>query len=292
MHWPFLAPTVRVSCGGKTAQIEALNCFNSFLQPCTPPRCFSASSHVVQSRPALAAYHARGLLGDGSCTSRNPLAKSSQPKGESCRVSQVRVSTSSPQHAAPRRKWKERRRRQRASGKRDKGRLSDYRTVNIHLFPQTCTETVLLYSPWRRYRVPAPIKGLAIRSLSSQGHGDLKFNGDLVSCGLAREPFCAFGPISEERAALAGPIWTVLESRDNHPFNSIRFNSMLESMTENDGRGKWPVLSHASILGRWHVGSCNLVIICCSYVSGHMYVLAFVLPSLYFSFLFSFFFLS
>lgn len=109
MHWPFLAPTVRVSCGGKTAQIEALNCFNSFLQPCTPPRCFSASSHVVQSRPALAAYHARGLLGDGSCTSRNPLAKSSQPKGESCRVSQVRVSTSSPQHAAPRRKWKERR---------------------------------------------------------------------------------------------------------------------------------------------------------------------------------------
>lgn len=132
MHWPFLAPTVRVSFGGKTAQIGALNCFNAILQACTPPHCFSASSHVVQSRPALAAYHAPDLLGGGSCTSRNPpcqveptevgkLSRESSPESRPRLLSTLL-------HDA---KGKSAGARQRASNKRDKGQRAKKKSVMI-----------------------------------------------------------------------------------------------------------------------------------------------------------------
>lgn len=242
MHWPFLAPTVRVSFGGKTAQIGALNCFNAILQACTPPHCFSASSHVVQSRPALAAYHAPDLLGGGSCTSHNPpcqveptevgkLSRESSPESRPRLLSTLL-------HDA---KGKSAGARQRASNKRDKGQRAkkkchDYQTIERRIpiyfpkhAPRLCCFTRRGAAPGSRhllYCISTYI-GLVIRSFRSQGHGDLKFNGDLVSCGLAREPFCAFDPISEERAALAGPIWTLFEEprQLSIQFDSIQFNA-------------------------------------------------------------------
>lgn len=134
-HWPFLAPTVRVSSGVNLPRIGLLNCFNSLLQPCTRPHRFSASSRVVQSRPALAAYHARDLLGDGSCASHNPpcqvepaavgkLSRESSPESRPRLLS-----------AAPRRKWKERRSKTKQATKETEGKKGDMTRLSNGEYP-------------------------------------------------------------------------------------------------------------------------------------------------------------
>lgn len=88
MHWPFLAPRVRVSSCVKIAQIEALNCFVF--------TAFYAAKWffcIFACRPVSAGTCSLSRAGSAwrrlLYVTQSTLAKSSQPKWESCRVSQV-----------------------------------------------------------------------------------------------------------------------------------------------------------------------------------------------------------
>lgn len=181
----------------------------SFLQLSTTPdgfffivACRSISPGTCSLSRAGSAW--RRLL----YVTESTLAKSNQPKWESCRVSQVQsLDLPSCQHAAPTRKWKERRSRTKQKGevhsKRDRGPKKKVMTIELSngeypFFSPSMHRGVLFFSPWCRHRVPAP--RALVRSFRSQVM-ELKFIGDLLSRSASPASLLCFDPISEERAA-------------------------------------------------------------------------------------------
>lgn len=174
------------------------------------------SSHVVQRRPALAAYHTPDLLGNGSCTSHNPplpsepakvgklsresSAESRLPLSPACCSNSEMETTPGQDTAKGEGKYKE------TKGKKKETWQSNYRNGE-YPFISPNMHRGGVFSPRCRYTAQAPRVWF-----SQPGHGDLRFKGDLDSRSASPASLVSFDPISEERANApgleAGPIWT------------------------------------------------------------------------------------